>query len=74
MWGTHIYTTDSSICAAAVHAGAITAAAGGMVTPKPAPGCPKYKGSKANNVTSSGWAKFDTSFYLDGKGDGKCTK
>ncbi len=73
VWGTHTYTTDSSICAAAVHAGAITTA-GGTVTVKPAPGCSKYKGSKANNVTSNHSGKFDSSFYLDGKGEGKCSK
>src|ERR1019366_110716 len=45
VWGSGVYTTDSSICAAAVHAGAVQEG-GGVVSVAPAPGCEGYTGSK----------------------------
>lgn len=71
VWGNGIYTLDSSICVAAVHAGAIPAA-GGTVTLKGAAGCPKYSGSTANGMTSQSWGSYDGSFYFPSKGDGHC--
>ena len=71
VWGSKIYTTDSNICEAAVHAGAITNA-GGEVSFIAAPGCNSYKGDSANGVTTQGWGAFEKSFYVSGKGDGKC--
>jgi len=72
VWGTDIYTTDSSICGAAVHAGAITKAKGGKVTVKGAAGCKSYKGSSRNSVGSSNWGSYEKSFFFPDKGDGKC--
>ncbi|MBI2391766.1 MAG: hypothetical protein HYV09_19405 [Deltaproteobacteria bacterium] len=72
VWGTHPYTQDSNICAAAVHAGVITKDEGGSVTAKASPGCSKYDGSKKNGVTSSGWGPYDSSFHFPSKGDGVC--
>lgn len=74
VWGDKIYTTDSSICKAAVHAGVIPKGKGGMVKAKPAPGCKLYSGAAANGVTTSDWGEFKTSFYFPGKGDGKCVE
>jgi len=71
VWGSGIYTSDSSICNAALHAGAVEAV-GGNVTPTPAAGCPAYSSSTANGVTSSEWGSFDSSFTFPGHGDGKC--
>jgi hypothetical protein len=71
VWGTSPYTTDSSICAAARHAGATTSK-GGEVTLKKSAGCPSYAGSTANGVTTTSWGSFDTSFYFPGNGDSKC--
>lgn len=73
VYGSDIYTQDSSLCAAAIHVGAIQAAAGGEVTVKSAPGCPSYLGLEKNGVMSSGWAKYPGSFFFVGKGEGKCT-
>ena len=70
VWGSGTYTTDSRICVAAVHAGAITPA-GGTVKMKTAPGCPGYVGSAANGVSTSQWGSYQASFYFEGKGDGK---
>ncbi len=73
VWGSGVYTTDSSICAAAVHAGAV-GASGGSVTLKKSAGCAKYNGTTANGVTTSSWGSFESSFYFAGKGDGSCAK
>ena len=71
VWGNGIYTTDSSICVAAQHAGAMPAS-GGTVTVKKAAGCPSYSGGAANGVTTAPWGSYDASFYFPAKGDGKC--
>jgi len=72
VWGSHPYTQDSSLCAAAVHAGVITKADGGSITAKASPGCSKYSGSPQNGVTTSSWGPYDTSFHFPSKGDGVC--
>ena len=69
VWGTHIYTTDSSICAAAQHAGAITAD-GGVVKAVAAPGQADYPASTQNGVTSQHWGAFDQSFMFVAPGAG----
>lgn len=63
IWGSHPYTTDSSVCGAALHAGVI-AATGGTVTAKTMPGCPSYSGSESNGIKTSGWGSYNTSFYF----------
>lgn len=71
VWGTGIYTADSSICRAALHAGAL-GPEGGLVTLLPAPGCSRYQGSSTHGVTSRAWAHYRFSFYFKGKGKGHC--
>jgi len=71
IWGTLIYTGDSMVCKAAVHAGAIPDA-GGRVTVKRAPGCDKYSGSKQNGVKSSDYHRYSFSIFFPGHGDGTC--
>ena len=59
IWGTDLYTDDSSICTAAVHAGLITAASGGVVTIEIRPGAGAYNATARNGVASrayGGWA------------------
>lgn len=63
VWGTDVYTTDSAICIAAVHAGVI-AANGGPVKVKMTAGKPNYAGSVRNGVTTNQWAAFDKSFTV----------
>ena len=65
VWGTDVYTTDSPICVAAVHAGAIKASAGGDVHVKVVAGKSAYKGSTKNGVKTSDWGAFDKSFTVD---------
>ena len=72
VWGSKIYTSDSSICNAAVHAGAIPRT-GGTVKAKATADCAAYEGTLANGVKTSNWGKYDKgSFYFVGHGDGKC--
>jgi hypothetical protein len=58
IWGTDIYTDDSLICVAAVHAGLITFQNGGPVTIEILPGQPSYTGSTRNGVTSNRYDAF----------------
>nr|MBK7069765.1 hypothetical protein [Deltaproteobacteria bacterium] len=62
VWGTDVYTDDSSICSAAVHVGQITLAQGGRVTVFVHPGQPSYAGSARSGVTSMSFASFPGSF------------
>lgn len=61
VWGTVVYTDDSSICSAAVHAGRLTLA-GGVVTIEIAAGAPRYPGSTQNAVTSRAYGPWQGSF------------
>lgn len=63
-WGTDIYTDDSSICTAAVHAGLITAKDGGpvMIEMRPDPG--RYAGSVRNGVRTGDWLEPWTGAYV----------
>lgn len=60
-WGTDIYTDDSSIAVAALHAGLITTA-GGVVTFEIRPGQDNYLGSTRNGVMSNSYANWPRSF------------
>src|ERR1019366_3575262 len=73
VWGSGVYTADSTVCAAAVHAGAI-GPGGGMVSTKSTKGCPAYVGTLANGVTTTAWGQYATSFFFVGHGDGSCGK
>ncbi len=63
VWGTDMYTTDSSICVAAVHAGVVKEK-GGPVRVKLAPGQGAYSGSFRNGVTTSQWGSYQQSFKV----------
>jgi hypothetical protein len=64
VWGTDVYTGDSSICTAAVHAGVITFDRGGTVTVELRPGQSSYKGTTRNGVTSIDYASYGRSFVV----------
>jgi hypothetical protein len=63
-WGTGIYTVDSSICTAAVHAGLITARDGGQITIRIKPGQDTYIGMTRNGVRSGGYGGYGGSFIF----------
>ena len=64
VWGTEIYTDDSSVCSAAVHAGLITIEDGGTVTIEMRAGEPSYAGSEANGVISGEWGQWHSSYVF----------
>jgi hypothetical protein len=64
VWGTGIYTDDSSICSAAAHAGLITARSGGQVTIKIRPGAKSYNGANRNGVSSQRYGSWKGSFIF----------
>lgn len=63
VWGTGIYTHDSSVCAAARHAG-VAPATGGEVSLRAAPGQPRYAGSLRHGVMTGDWGRYDGSFMF----------
>jgi len=64
LWGTDTYTSDSSICTAAVHAGRITRADGGAVKIQIQAGAASYTASTRNGVTSSSYGSYSASYVF----------
>ncbi len=64
VWGTDIYTLDSSICNAAVHAGKFTMESGGSVTIELRSGESSYKGTTRNGVKTNDFGEYAHSFVL----------
>jgi len=62
--GSGPYTDGSSICAAAVHAGEIRAASGGLVTIEVRPGQTHYVGSLSHYVQSEDYEPFWSGSFL----------
>ena len=73
VWGTGWYTEDSSVCSAAIHSGAIKASKGGKVKVQAKKGLKKYKGTKANGITSADYGEFGGSFTVNDADDGNGT-
>jgi hypothetical protein len=66
VWGSGIYTADSSICTAAVHAGLIVYSNGGPVTIELRPGRPIYGSTERNGVTTAVYGSYGRSFVIKG--------
>src|SRR2546422_677421 len=66
VYGTDVYTDDSSVCTAAVHTGRITLAGGGTVTIEIRPGQGSYPASTRNGITSAPWNAWGGSFVFVG--------
>ena len=58
IWGTDLYTDDSSVCTAGVHTGTITLARGGSLTIEIRAGVAAYTGSTRNGITSSSYGAW----------------
>jgi hypothetical protein len=63
VWGTDVYTDDSSLCAAAIHAGVI-GQGGGRVIVVIEPGATSYSGTTRNGVTTDSYGQWDRSFSV----------
>lgn len=64
LWGTDVYTDDSYICLAAVHAGLISFQRGGTVTIEIRPGQGSYGGSTRFGVASNAYGAYEGSFVF----------
>ncbi|CAH1224589.1 ANGPTL1 [Branchiostoma lanceolatum] len=67
VFGTNVYTDDSSICRAAIHAGKITDKVGGDVTVYKKPGQASYTGSTQNGVKTGSYGAWGGSFAFSDK-------
>jgi hypothetical protein len=67
IWGIDVYTDDSPVCVAAVHAGAI-GPRGGTVTVSRAQGQQSYPGGARNGVVSNSYGPWQQSFRVTGAG------
>ncbi|MEO8073599.1 MAG: LCCL domain-containing protein [Acidobacteriota bacterium] len=64
IWGSDIYTADSSICTAAVHTGLFSLADGGVVTIEFRPGRQTYGSTERNGITSNTYGEYQHSFVV----------
>jgi hypothetical protein len=64
IWGTDVFTDDSSVCRAAVHAQAISASQGGLILVTWAPAQATYAGTTRNGVTSQDYGAWGRSFFV----------
>lgn len=64
IWGTDLYTQDSSVCTAGAHTGRITVFAGGVVVIETRVGAAGYIGSTRNGITSLSTGSWPCSFAL----------
>ena len=62
VWGDEIYTDDSSVCTAAVHAGLISFEDGGDVELSILGGLESYAASERNGVSTHSWPSWGGSF------------
>jgi LCCL domain len=64
IWGSDVYTQDSSICTAAVHVGRISLASGGIVTIEFRPGRSTYGSTVRNGIKSITYGEYPHSFVV----------
>jgi hypothetical protein len=65
VWGSDIYTCDSSIAAAAVHSGVLEHGQTGLLQVTILPGRTSYHGLERHGVSSHSWGEFPRSFMVD---------
>jgi hypothetical protein len=65
LWGTDVYTGDSALATAAVHAGAVGTGETAVVRVTVMPPLAQYQGSVRNGVTSHDYGRFGTAYRVD---------
>lgn len=65
VWGSDVYTDDSALAVAAVHAGVLRDGQDGVVKVIMLPSRVQYEGSTRNGVTTSSYGTFDGSYRVD---------
>ena len=68
VYGTSVYTDDSRLAAAAVHAGALVPGQTGVVKVTILPGQPRYPSSYRNGVKSRAWGAWTGSYRVEAAG------
>lgn len=64
VWGTNLYSDDSSVCTAAVHAGRISFGQGGRVVIEIRPGASSYQSSTRNGVETMSYGSWGGSYVV----------
>jgi hypothetical protein len=64
VWGTDVYTTDSSLAAAAVHAGVLPMGQNGVVKVTIVPAPANFAGTTRNGITSNDWGAYPIAFQV----------
>ena len=64
VWGTDVYTGDSTLAAAAVHAGALKPGETAVVRVRVVPPLAQYQGSIRNGVSSHDFGRFGTAYSV----------
>jgi hypothetical protein len=64
IWGTDVYTGDSAIGAAAVHAGLVKPGETAVVKVTVVQPLPQYPGTSRNGVTSQAFGQYGTAYRL----------
>jgi LCCL domain len=64
VWGTDVYTTDSRLAMAAVHAGVLKVGETGVVRLKIVPSPPSYTGSSRHGVTTSPYGIYRAAYQF----------
>jgi hypothetical protein len=64
IWGTDVYTTDSQLATAAVHAGAVRAGQTGVVKVTMLASPPAFQGSSRNGVTSNPYGLYPAAYRV----------
>ncbi|MGV3621948.1 MAG: LCCL domain-containing protein [Archangium sp.] len=70
VWGTDLYTNDSSICLAAIHVGVLQQGVGGVAIIEIRPGAPSYTGTTRNGITTRDYPAYNGSFAFVGDDGG----
>lgn len=65
VWGTDVYTGDSTLSAAAVHAGVLKPGETAVVRVRVMPPLAQYQGSIRNGVTSHDFGRFGTAYSVN---------
>src|SRR5262249_3571706 len=71
IYGTDLYTTDSTLATAAVHAGLLRAGETGVIKVTIEPGAASYTATTRNGVTSYDWGSYHASYKISRVKDAK---
>ena len=65
VWGTDIYTTDSSLQAVVIHSGLLREGERGVVRVIIIEGQESYTGTTRNGITTGNWGPYPTSYRVE---------